>query len=84
MGPSGCGKSLMMDVLAGRKTKGTINGEITYAGVKPSQMFLRRVTGYVEQFGTLIENLTVYEMLLYTIELKVEWCCYKGYSGGVG
>ncbi len=28
------------------------------------------VAGYVEQFDTLIPSLTVYEMLLYTAELK--------------
>lgn len=33
-------------------------------------MFLRRYTGYVEQFDTLLPTLTPYEMLLYTAELK--------------
>ena len=61
---------MMMDVLAGRRTTGKINGSMTYAGVRPTQMFLRRITGYVEQFGTLVENLTVLEMLMYTAELK--------------
>lgn len=39
------------DVLAGRKTVGTIKGTVVYAGHKPSRSFLRRYTGYVEQFG---------------------------------
>ncbi len=39
------------DVLAGRKTVGTIDGAIAFAGVKPTPEFLRRYTGYVEQFG---------------------------------
>jgi len=69
MGPSGCGKSMMMDVLAGRKSTGTVNGVIEYASHTPSKAFLRRITGYVEQFNTLLENLTVYEMLMYTAEL---------------
>ena len=33
-------------------------------------MFLRRYTGYVEQFDTLLDILTVEEMLMYTAELK--------------
>mgnify|MGYP000149808289 CR=1 FL=1 len=77
MGPSGCGKSMMMDVLAGRRTRGKINGVINYAGTTPTEMFLRRITGYVEQFGTLIENLTVYEMLMYTAELKVRFLPFE-------
>ncbi len=39
------------DVLAGRKTVGSIKGKIVFAGHKPSKSFLRRYTGYVEQFG---------------------------------
>lgn len=42
------------DVLAGRKTTGKTQGTILFAGVKPSSMFLRRYTGYVEQFGTAL------------------------------
>ena len=38
-------------MLAGRKTVGTIDGAIAFAGVKPTPEFLRRYTGYVEQFG---------------------------------
>ena len=39
------------DVLAGRKTVGTISGQILFAGQHASRTFLRRYTGYVEQFG---------------------------------
>ena len=39
------------DVLAGRKTVGDIRGSVKFAGVSPSKHFLRRYTGYVEQFG---------------------------------
>ncbi|KAK9904972.1 hypothetical protein WJX75_006687 [Coccomyxa subellipsoidea] len=72
MGPSGSGKTTLLDVLAGRKTVGQIRGDILFAGHKPSQAFLRRFTGYVEQFDTLLDNLTVEEMLMYTAELKCE------------
>ncbi|CAL5220625.1 g2668 [Coccomyxa viridis] len=70
MGPSGSGKTTLLDVLAGRKTVGTINGTVVYAGHKASRSFLRRYTGYVEQFDTLLDNLTVEEMLMYTAEMK--------------
>lgn len=40
-----------IDLLAGRKTVGTIEGNVAFAGVKPTTEFLRRFTGYVEQFG---------------------------------
>lgn len=72
MGPSGCGKTTLLDVLAGRKTVGKITGEVKFGGVKPTKQFLRRYTGYVEQFDTLVPILTVAEMLMYTAELKLD------------
>jgi ATP-binding cassette subfamily G (WHITE) protein 2 len=70
MGPSGCGKTTLLDVLAGRKTVGEISGEVRFGGEPPSREFLRRYTGYCEQSDTLIPELTVEEMLLYTADLK--------------
>lgn len=70
MGPSGSGKTTLLDVLAGRKTDGKQEGSVLFSGQKPSVAFLRRYTGYVEQFDTLLGQLTVYEMLLYTAEMK--------------
>ena len=72
MGPSGCGKTTLMDILAGRKTTGEIQGDVRFGGIKPTMMFLRRYTGYVEQFDTLVPILTVEEMFLYTALLKLE------------
>jgi ABC-type multidrug transport system ATPase subunit len=45
MGPSGSGKTTLLDVLAGRKTQGTIEGQLQFGGEKPSQAFLKRYTG---------------------------------------
>ena len=70
MGPSGSGKTTLLDVLAGRKTTGAVYGHLQFGGATPSRAFLRRFTGYVEQFDTLLGILTVEEMLLYTAELK--------------
>ncbi|GFR48683.1 hypothetical protein Agub_g10638 [Astrephomene gubernaculifera] len=70
MGPSGSGKTTLLDLLAGRKTVGKTEGHLSFGGVQPTKQFLRRYTGYVEQFDTLLGDLTVREMLLYTAELK--------------
>lgn len=72
LGPSGCGKTTLLDSLAGRKTSGTFSPEskILYDGRPASPAFLRRFVGYVEQFDTLLDILTVEEMLMYTAELK--------------
>ncbi|WIA12825.1 hypothetical protein OEZ85_006453 [Tetradesmus obliquus] len=70
MGPSGSGKTTLLDLLAGRKTVGSMEGSILFAGHKPTRQFLRKFTGYVEQFDTLLHILTVEEMMLYTAELK--------------
>ncbi|PNH05921.1 ABC transporter G family member 18 [Tetrabaena socialis] len=70
MGPSGSGKTTLLDLLAGRKTVGKTEGHLSFGGAQPTKQFLRRYTGYVEQFDTLLGELTVREMLLYTAELK--------------
>eukprot|EP00210_Caulerpa_lentillifera_P002781 g2657.t1 len=70
MGPSGSGKTVLLDILSARKNIGHIEGEIKYSAQSPTASFLRKHTGYVEQFSSLIENLTVYEMLTYTAQLK--------------
>ena len=70
LGPSGSGKTTFLDVLAGRKAVGTTSGVTKFGGLTPTSQFLRRYTGYVEQFDTLIAALTAREMLLYTAELK--------------
>ena len=42
---------MLTDILAGRKTVGTITGSVLFAGHKPGVQFLRRYSAYVEQFG---------------------------------
>ena len=61
--PSGSGKTTLLDVLAGRKTVGQLEGAVAFAGNKPTPQFLRRFTGYVEQFGgccCLVQRLCTY------------------------
>lgn len=69
MGPSGCGKTTLLDVLAGRKTTGKTTGTVLFDGQSATTAFLRRYTGYVEQFDTLVVNMTIQEMLQYTAEM---------------
>ena len=49
MGSSGAGKTTLMDVIAGRKTAGTIEGEILVNGHPKVTATFNRMCGYVEQ-----------------------------------
>ena len=70
MGPSGAGKTTLLDVIAGRKTQGTLEGKIFVGEKKSSSKVLKSCAAYVEQFDNLLPTLTVRETLLYAAELK--------------
>ncbi|RDX94998.1 ABC transporter G family member 34, partial [Mucuna pruriens] len=71
MGVSGAGKTTLMDVLAGRKTGGYIEGNITISGYPKRQETFARISGYCEQFDIHSPNVTVYESLLYSAWLRL-------------
>ncbi|XP_027333289.1 pleiotropic drug resistance protein 1-like isoform X2 [Abrus precatorius] len=71
MGVSGAGKTTLMDVLAGRKTGGYIEGSITISGYPKKQETFARISGYCEQFDIHSPNVTVYESLLYSAWLRL-------------
>ncbi|CAN8265819.1 unnamed protein product [Cochlearia groenlandica] len=71
MGISGAGKTTLMDVLAGRKNTGYIQGEINVSGFPKKQDSFARVSGYCEQFDIHSPLLTVYESLLYSAWLRL-------------
>lgn len=71
MGVSGAGKTTLMDVLAGRKTGGYIEGSITISGYPKNQDTFACVSGYCEQNDIHSPNLTVYESLLYSAWLRL-------------
>lgn len=75
MGSSGAGKSTLMDLLAGRKTQGTIEGSLLFDG-KERPNYFKRIAGYVEQNDVLIPTLTVFETLTYAAELRLSKCQY--------
>ncbi|ESQ32530.1 hypothetical protein EUTSA_v10005611mg [Eutrema salsugineum] len=71
MGMSGAGKTTLMDVLAGRKNTGYIQGDINVSGFPKKQESFARVSGYCEQFDIHSPLLTVYESLLYSAWLRL-------------
>ncbi|KAL3523633.1 hypothetical protein ACH5RR_016467 [Cinchona calisaya] len=71
MGVSGAGKTTLMDVLAGRKTGGYIEGNINISGYPKNQETFARVSGYCEQNDIHSPHVTVYESLLYSAWLRL-------------
>ncbi|XP_035539394.1 pleiotropic drug resistance protein 1-like isoform X1 [Juglans regia] len=71
MGVSGAGKTTLMDVLAGRKTGGYIEGNITISGYPKKQETFARISGYCEQNDIHSPHVTVYESLVYSAWLRL-------------
>jgi ABC-type multidrug transport system ATPase subunit len=71
VGVSGAGKTTLMDVLAGRKTGGYIEGSISISGYPKDQATFARVSGYCEQNDIHSPHVTVYESLLYSAWLRL-------------
>lgn len=71
MGVSGAGKTTLMDVLAGRKTGGYIEGNIMISGYPKKQETFARISGYCEQNDIHSPHVTVYESLLYSAWLRL-------------
>ncbi|CAN6545235.1 unnamed protein product [Malus baccata var. baccata] len=71
MGVSGAGKTTLMDVLAGRKTGGYIEGNITISGYPKKQESFARISGYCEQNDIHSPYVTVFESLMYSAWLRL-------------
>ena len=71
VGVSGAGKTTLMDVLAGRKTRGYIEGSINISGFPKKQATFARVCGYCEQNDIHSPYVTVYESLMYSAWLRL-------------
>jgi ABC-type lipoprotein export system ATPase subunit len=70
MGGSGAGKTTLLDVLAGKKTGGTIaNGPLING--KPRDLSFNRIAGYVEQFDSHDETATVREAIAFSAMLRL-------------
>ncbi|KAJ8638657.1 hypothetical protein MRB53_012924 [Persea americana] len=71
MGVSGAGKTTLMDVLAGRKTGGYIEGDIRISGFPKKQETFARISGYCEQTDIHSPQVTVKESLIYSAFLRL-------------
>uniref|UniRef100_A0A2N9FK97 ABC transporter domain-containing protein n=1 Tax=Fagus sylvatica TaxID=28930 RepID=A0A2N9FK97_FAGSY len=71
VGVSGAGKTTLMDVLAGRKTGGYIEGNISISGFPKNQATFARVSGYCEQNDIHSPFVTVYESVVYSAWLRL-------------
>ncbi|KAJ1289134.1 hypothetical protein BS78_02G141600 [Paspalum vaginatum] len=71
MGVSGAGKTTLMDVLAGRKTGGYIEGNISISGYPKNQDTFTRVSGYCEQNDIHSPHVTVCESLFFSAWLRL-------------
>ncbi|CAI0420335.1 unnamed protein product, partial [Linum tenue] len=71
MGVTGAGKTTLMDVLAGRKTHGYTQGNITISGFPKKQETFARISGYCEQNDIHSPFVTVHESLLYSAWLRL-------------
>ncbi|WVY95934.1 hypothetical protein V8G54_028085 [Vigna mungo] len=64
VGVSGAGKTTLMDVLAGRKTGGYIEGSISISGYPKNQATFARISGYCEQNDIYIPQMLQFTNLL--------------------
>lgn len=71
VGVSGAGKTTLMDVLAGRKTGGYIEGDIKISGYPKRQETFARIAGYCEQNDIHSPQVTVRESLYYSAWLRL-------------
>ncbi|XP_023759505.2 ABC transporter G family member 36 [Lactuca sativa] len=71
MGVSGAGKTTLMDVLAGRKTGGYIEGDIKISGYPKNQQTFARISGYCEQTDIHTPQITIRESLIYSAFLRL-------------
>ncbi|EQC40470.1 hypothetical protein SDRG_02363, partial [Saprolegnia diclina VS20] len=70
MGSSGAGKTTLMDVIAGRKTGGKIEGSILLNGYPATDLAIRRATGYCEQMDIHSESATFREAFQFSAMLR--------------
>ncbi|XP_058191671.1 pleiotropic drug resistance protein 3-like isoform X2 [Rhododendron vialii] len=71
MGVTGAGKTTLLDVLAGRKTIGTIQGDIRIGGHPKVQDTFARISGYCEQTDVHSPQITIEESVVYSAWLRL-------------
>lgn len=71
MGTSGAGKSTFLDVIAGKKTGGTITGDVLIDGRVKDLVTWKRISGYAEQQDIFNPYLSVLETLRFTANCRL-------------
>jgi energy-coupling factor transporter ATP-binding protein EcfA2 len=71
MGASGAGKTTLLDVLAGRKTTGTVGGQIRLNGVPATPASFSAVAGFAQQTDVNADYATVAEALQFAAALRL-------------
>jgi len=73
LGPSGAGKSSLLDVLAGRRTSGKLQGPgcVRVDNVRTSPATLRQMSRYCPQDDVLPSRLTAFEHLTFHARLRL-------------
>lgn len=71
MGVSGAGKTTLMDVLAGRKTRGYVEGDIKISGFPQKPETFARISGYCEQNDIHSPQVTILESLIFSASLRL-------------
>ena len=66
------GKTTLMDVIAMRKTSGSITGKIELNGFEQERTSFLRSSGYVEQFDVQQPELTVRETVAFSARLRLD------------
>eukprot|EP00299_Pterocystis_sp_00344_P019875 c9825_g1_i1.p1 GENE.c9825_g1_i1~~c9825_g1_i1.p1 ORF type:complete len:1418 (-),score=402.66 c9825_g1_i1:52-4305(-) len=71
MGSSGAGKTTLLDVIAGRKSTGTIRGEFKVNGYLKEVATFKRLSAYVEQNDLHSPQATVREAVMFSAKLRL-------------
>ncbi|KAH7833546.1 hypothetical protein Vadar_007445 [Vaccinium darrowii] len=71
MGVSGAGKTTLLDVLAGRKTNGTVEGHIRIGGHPKVHDTFARISGYCEQTDIHSPHITIEESVIFSAWLRL-------------
>eukprot|EP00118_Oscarella_pearsei_P028305 m.1844 g.1844 ORF g.1844 m.1844 type:complete len:634 (+) comp7956_c0_seq1:221-2122(+) len=70
LGPTGSGKTTLLDILAGRKSSGSLTGQVLVNG-RPLPADFKCMSGYVIQDDIVMGTLSVLENLLFSAALRL-------------
>jgi len=71
LGPSGCGKTSLLDIIAGRKTLGSVSGTVCVNGHSLDMEQRKQCIGYVTQEDVLQASATVWEVLAFHAAMRM-------------